>query len=64
MLKPADDAAFPGPRPVILLQHGRVAADGAKAAVLTAAALGRTFDAPLAVEQAGGYYHVRVDSPA
>jgi len=49
---------------VILLQHGRVAADGAKAAVLTAAALGRTFDAPLAVEQAGGYYHVRVDSPA
>ena len=49
---------------VILLRHGRVAADGAKAAVLTAAELGRTFDAPLAVEQAGGYYHVRVDSPA
>ena len=45
---------------VILLRHGRVAADGAKAAVLTAAELGRTFDAPLAVEQAGGYYHVRV----
>ncbi len=46
---------------VILLRHGRVAADGAKAAVLTAAELGRTFDATLAVEQAGGYYHVRVD---
>jgi len=45
---------------VILLRHGRVAADGAKAAVLTAAELGRTFDATLAVEQAGGYYHVRV----
>ena len=49
---------------VILLRHGRVSADGAKAAVMTAAELGRTFDAPLAVEQAGGYYHVRVDSPA
>ena len=45
---------------VILLRHGRVAADGAKAAVLTAAELGRTFDATLAVAQAGGYYHVRV----
>ena len=45
---------------VILLRQGRVAADGAKAAVLTAAELGRTFDATLAVEQAGGYYHVRV----
>jgi iron complex transport system ATP-binding protein len=48
---------------VILLQRGRVAADGAKYAVLTAAELSRTFDAPLTVEQAGGYYHVRVDSP-
>jgi iron complex transport system ATP-binding protein len=45
---------------VILLHRGRVAADGPKAAVLTAAQLGATFDAPLAVEQAGGYYHVRV----
>jgi iron complex transport system ATP-binding protein len=49
---------------VILLQRGRVAADGAKDAVLTAAELGRTFDAPLTVEQAGGYYHVRVDPSA
>ena len=45
---------------VILLRQGRVAADGAKASVLTAAELGGTFDATLAVEQAGGYYHVRV----
>jgi iron complex transport system ATP-binding protein len=45
---------------VILLQRGRVAADGAKAAVLTTSELSRTFEAPLAVEQAGGYYHVRV----
>jgi iron complex transport system ATP-binding protein len=47
---------------VILLQRGRVAADGPKAAVLTAPELSRTFDAPLAVEETGGYYHVRVDS--
>jgi iron complex transport system ATP-binding protein len=49
---------------VILLQRGRVAADGPKASVLTAAELSRAFNAPLAVEQAGGYYRVRVDSPA
>jgi iron complex transport system ATP-binding protein len=49
---------------VIMLQRGRVAADGDKDAVLTAAALSRTFDAPITVEQAGGYYHVRVDSSA
>jgi iron complex transport system ATP-binding protein len=45
---------------VILLRRGRVAADGPKDAVLTTAELSRTFDAPLAVEQAGGYYQVRV----
>jgi iron complex transport system ATP-binding protein len=45
---------------VILLQRGRVAADGAKEAVLTAPELSRTFEAPLAVDRAGGYYHVRV----
>jgi iron complex transport system ATP-binding protein len=47
---------------VILLRRGRVAADGPKDAVLTAPELSRTFDAPLAVERSGGYYHVRVDS--
>jgi ABC-type hemin transport system ATPase subunit len=45
---------------VILLQRGRVVADGPKAAVLTAEYLGRAFDASLVVEEAGGYYHVRV----
>jgi iron complex transport system ATP-binding protein len=47
---------------VILLRRGRLAADGAKEAVLTDAQLSRTFDASVAVEQAGGYYHVRVSA--
>jgi len=46
---------------VILLQRGRVAADGPKRTVLTAGQLGRVFDAPLVVDEAAGYYHVRVD---
>jgi iron complex transport system ATP-binding protein len=45
---------------VILLRRGRVAFDGTKAEVLTAPRLSHTFDAPLAVEEAGGYFHVRV----
>jgi iron complex transport system ATP-binding protein len=45
---------------VILLQAGRVSADGPKDAVLTSQHLGRAFNAPLVVEEAGGYYHVRV----
>lgn len=47
---------------VILLQGGRLAADGPKATVLTAAELGRVFNATLAVEQTGGYFRVRVDT--
>jgi iron complex transport system ATP-binding protein len=46
---------------VVLLKGGRVAADGPKAEVLTAARLGDAFDASLVVSQAGSYYHVRVD---
>jgi iron complex transport system ATP-binding protein len=45
---------------VVLLKGGRIARDGRKTDVLTASALGDTFDAPLAVDQADGYYHVRV----
>ena len=45
---------------VILLHHGRVACDGATPDVLTAGRLGQVFDAPLVVEQSGGYFHVRV----
>jgi iron complex transport system ATP-binding protein len=46
---------------VVLLKRGRIVRDGRKADVLAAPALSDTFDAPLAVERAGGYYHVRVE---
>jgi iron complex transport system ATP-binding protein len=46
---------------VVLLKGGAVACDGPKAGVLTSAALGGAFDAPLAVSRADdGYYHVRI----
>ena len=45
---------------VILLHRGRVAADGPKRTVLTAERLRPVFEAPLIVEEAAGYYHVRV----
>ena len=47
---------------VILLKRGRVACDGPAADVLTGPHLSDAFDAPLTVERAGGYFHVRVDS--
>jgi len=47
---------------VLLLQGGRIASDGSKAAVLTAAELGRVFAAPLVVDQTGGYFRVHVDT--
>ena len=55
------DEIIPEIARVILLRGGRVAADGPKADVLTAPRLSHAFDAPLAVEQTGGYFHVRVD---
>jgi iron complex transport system ATP-binding protein len=45
---------------VVLLRRGRIAADGAKAEVLTAECLTHAFDAPLSVEQRDGFFHVRV----
>ncbi len=47
---------------VVLLKGGRVAADGTKAEVLTAARLGDAFEARVIVTQADRYYHVRVES--
>jgi ABC-type hemin transport system ATPase subunit len=44
----------------VLLRRGRINRDGAKSEVLTAEALSHAFDAPLSVEEAGGYFHVRV----
>src|SRR5580765_1995796 len=46
---------------VVLLRRGRIDRDGAKAGVLTAEALSHAFDARLSVDEAGGYFHVRVD---
>ena len=54
------DEIIPEIARVIVLRRGRIASDGAKAEVLTAANLSHAFDAPLAVEQSGGYFHVRV----
>lgn len=54
------DEIIPEIARVILLRRGRLAGDGAKAAVLTSARLSEAFDAPLTVEEAGGYFHVRV----
>jgi iron complex transport system ATP-binding protein len=47
---------------VVLLKGGRVAADGTKAQVLTAARLGDAFAARVEVTEVGGYYHVRVET--
>jgi iron complex transport system ATP-binding protein len=44
---------------VVLLRRGRIAADGPKAAILTPEHLSRTFDAPLRIDQAGGFYFAR-----
>jgi iron complex transport system ATP-binding protein len=49
---------------VILLQRGRIAGDGSKAETLTSDRLSDVFGAPLAVERANGYYHVRVADSA
>jgi iron complex transport system ATP-binding protein len=46
---------------VILLRRGRVAYDGPKAAVLTAANLADVFDAAVTVDQANGYFKVHVN---
>ena len=44
---------------VILLRKGRIAADGRKAAMLSAGPLSDLFGIPVAVEEAGGYYYAR-----
>jgi iron complex transport system ATP-binding protein len=44
---------------VILIQNGRIAADGPKDTIVRGGALERVFGAPLTVEEADGYYYVR-----
>ena len=45
---------------VVLLQRGRIAVDGSKRQVLTEKHLTGVFDASLVVQEANGYYHIRV----
>jgi iron complex transport system ATP-binding protein len=45
---------------VVLLKHGRVAAEGPKAAMLTAPILSAVFDQPVVVEERAGHYHARL----
>jgi iron complex transport system ATP-binding protein len=45
---------------VVLLRGGRVAFNGEPREALTPAILSHVFGAPMAVEQDGGYYHVRL----
>jgi iron complex transport system ATP-binding protein len=54
------DEIIPEIERVVLLRRGRIDRDGAKPDVLTAEALSHAFDAPLSVEEAGGYFQVRV----
>ena len=46
---------------VVMLREGRVAFDGTPDEALTAARLEDLFGAPMVVEKAGDYYHVRVE---
>jgi iron complex transport system ATP-binding protein len=54
------DEIIPETRRVVLLRAGGVAFAGTPDEALTPGRLGELFGAPLAVERAGGYYHVRV----
>jgi len=47
---------------VILLKRGRIAHDGAKSQVLTAARLSDAFEAPVSVERRHDYYQVHVET--
>ena len=44
---------------VILLREGRIAADGARKAVLTEAHLSQLFGRPIVIEESGGYQYAR-----
>ena len=56
------DEIIPETSCVVLLREGRVAFEGTPEEALTGPRLAEVFGAPLSVERAGGYYHVRVGS--
>ncbi len=49
---------------VVLLERGRIAFDGSKREVLTGPRLSQIFAGALAVHEAAGYFHVRVEGTA
>ena len=53
------DEIFPEIERAILLRDGRIAADGPKTTVLTAAQLSELFGAPIALDASDGYYYAR-----
>jgi iron complex transport system ATP-binding protein len=53
------DEIIPEMQRVILLRGGRVVAAGPKVSTLTADALSALFDAPIALEESGGYLYAR-----
>ena len=55
------DEIIPEIERVVLLQAGRMAAAGPKAAVLTAERLSDLFNAPIALEEDAGYFYARPD---
>jgi iron complex transport system ATP-binding protein len=54
---------FPEINRVVLLQHGRVLLDGAKAEVLTSPHLSAMFEGPVTVQETGGYYTAGSEAP-
>jgi iron complex transport system ATP-binding protein len=54
------DEIVPETRRVVLLREGRITFEGTPADALTSVRLSEVFGAPLTVERAGDYYHVRV----
>src|SRR4029079_3327471 len=55
------DEIIPEIERVVLMQAGRMAAAGPKAAVLTAERLSDLFNAPIALEEDAGYFYARPD---
>ncbi len=56
------DEVIPEVQRVILLRHGRIVADGAKADVLQSPAVSAAFDHAITLHESRGYYHARLGS--
>ncbi|QBB71039.1 ATP-binding cassette domain-containing protein [Pseudolysobacter antarcticus] len=54
------DEVIPEIQRVILLRHGRIAADGAKAEVLQSASVSAAFEHAITLHESHGYYHAQL----